>query len=307
MFRTLIINRGERIGIRDNWVTVETEDGEQRVPLNEIYAVVIDNQASLLTVPVIHRLTSSGAHILICDEKHMPASVILPQNNYYHPLTAIRRQLEMTASFKDALWDIVIAAKIRNQALVLSFCGGLRERVERLNELSREVVNGDEGNREGIAAKMFFRSLYGSSFVRMADDGINAALNYGYAVIRSTVSKTLCAHGYNCVVGIHHIGESNPFNLADDLMEPLRPLADYWTDRNHEDITDELTRAQRNELAALVNEPVLQGKRRMLMRNAVDEYVRSLTSAISKNDPSLLVPPVLLPAGAFPEEDDDQP
>ena len=111
----------------------------------------------------------------------------------------------------------------------------------------------------------------------------------------------------HAALGFHHRSRANPFNLACDLMEPLRPLADYWVDRNHEDITDELTRDQRNELAALVNEPVLQGKRTMLMRNAVDEYVRSLTSAVKQNDPALLVPPSLLPAGTLSEEDDDQP
>jgi len=199
-------------------------------------------------------------------------------------------------------------SKIRNQALVLSYCGGRRDRVERLTELSEEVVNGDEGNREGIAAKMFFRSLYGSSFVRMADDGINAALNYGYAILRSAVCKTLCAYGYNSVLGIHHIGEANPFNLADDMMEPLRPLVDYWADRNHEDITDFLSRSQRNELAALVNETVRQGNRKMLVRNAVDDFVRSLTTAITKNDPALLVPPAILPFETVAEdESDDQP
>ena len=111
MFRTLIVNRGERIGIQDNWVTVQTEDGEQSVPLNELYALVIDNQACSVTVPVLHRLTSAGAHILICDEKHMPSSIILPQNHYFHSLTVIRRQLAMTDAFKDALWDIITTAK----------------------------------------------------------------------------------------------------------------------------------------------------------------------------------------------------
>lgn len=113
---------------------------------------------------------------------------------------------------------------------------------ERMQQLAQEVLSGDTGNREGIAAKMFFRNFYGCDFIRFENDIINIALNYGYAVIRSSVARSLCAYGYNCALGIHHINEANPFNLADDLMEPLRPLADIWVWQNNEDLVDTLTK-----------------------------------------------------------------
>lgn len=303
MFRTLVVNTGERIGVKDNWLTVETEAGEQRVPLEDLYAVVIDNQASSLTVPAIHRLTDAGAHILVCNEKHVPVTVILPQSNHYHPLTVMRRQIEMTEDFKNALWDRITASKIRNQAQVLKLCGASQSRATRLLELADEVADGDDGNREGIAAKMFFRALYGSEFVRMADDGINAALNYGYTIIRSAVCKTLCAYGYNCVLGIHHINESNPFNLADDLMEPYRPIVDLWVDDHHEDLLDELTRSQRNELAALVNDFVKIGNRKMRIRNAIDDTVCSLTTAITRNKADCLLLPEIIRTDIYSEDE----
>ena len=305
MFRTLVVNTGERIGVKDNWLTVETESGEQKIPLDDLYAVVIDNQASSLTVPAIHRLTESGAHILICNEKHLPVSVILPQNRHFHPLTVIRRQIEMTDDVKDKLWDKIVEAKIKNQARVLHLCSGSAEKVQRLNELADEVQNGDEGNREGIAAKMFFHELYGSSFVRMADDCINAALNYGYAIIRSAFCKTLCAYGYNCVLGIHHISESNPFNLADDLMEPLRPLVDMWVDDHHEDLLDELTKKQRNELAALINDLTMLDGRKMRVRNAIDRYIKSFTTAVMRNNPEYLSVPEIIRTDIYSEEDEE--
>lgn len=305
MFRTVVINFGEKISVKDNWLVVTGGDEEKRVPIEDIYSVIIDNQISYLTVPAVTRLTDAGIHILVCDERHIPASVILPHTHHYRPLTVIRKQIEMTYEFKDALWDRITAEKIRNQARVLKFSNGLPERVNRLFELADEVVNGDEGNREGIAAKMFFRAMYGAEFVRMNDDAINAALNYGYAILRSCVCKTLVSYGYNCVLGIHHINESNPFNLADDLMQPLRPIVDYWVDENIEDLVDDLERRQRNELACLVNRIVLLDGKHMKMRNAVDKYVCSLTSAIEHNNPKLLKLPEIIKHDIASEDDWD--
>ena len=257
---------------------------------------------TVLTTGVITRLTASGAHLLICNEKHLPASVILPHNDHYHPLAVIRKQIALPDDIKDALWDRIIRQKIINQASVIKFCGG--SKVKRLHELADEVYEGDIGNREGISAKIFFRELYGFEFVRMNDDGINAALNYGYTVIRSAVAKTLTAYGYNCVLGLHHINESNPFNLADDIMEPLRPIVDMWVSENNSDLTGELTKQQKNELACLVNNVVLWDGKRMKVRNAIDKYVSSLTGAINNLSPDKLKPPEIIKNDIYNDTDD---
>lgn len=266
-------------------MVVSSDDGEQKLPIEDLYCIVVDNQQTVLTTAALTQLTASGAHILLCNEKHLPATVILPQNIHYHPLTVIRRQIALPEDVRDALWDKIINAKITNQALVLKYCGG-------------------EGNREGIAARMFFRGLYGIEFVRMYDDAINAALNYGYTVIRSAVAKTLAAYGYNCVLGLHHINESNAFNLADDIMEPLRPLVDLWVSDHHEELVDELTKQQRNELAALVNAVVLWDGKRMRVRNAIDKYVSSLTTAITQLSPKQLKIPTVIRPDLYNETDD---
>lgn len=157
-----------------------------------------------------------------------------------------------------------------------------------------EVEDGDIGNREGIGAKWYFRSLFGSSFLRYSDDGINKALNYGYSIIRSAVTKTLTAYGYNSVLGIHHINESNPFNLADDLMEPLRPLVDIWVDQNHEELLIDLTKQQRKELINLVNHTMLCDGKKMRVRNAIDKYISSFTSAIEAGNVGKIHFPILV-------------
>jgi len=228
MFRTVVVNLGEKLSVKDNWLIITADDEEKKIPLEDIYSVVVDNQRTYMTIPCLNALTNSGAHLLLCNEKHNPVSVVLPLNNHYRPLNVIRKQLAVTQDFKDDVWDRIIENKILNQARVLELCSCDTDRIKRLKELAKEVYDGDSGNREGVAAKMYFRSLFGSSFIRFNDDATNAALNYGYAVIRSAVSKALCGYGFNCVLGVHHINEANPFNLADDLMEPLRPIVDLW-------------------------------------------------------------------------------
>jgi CRISPR-associated protein Cas1 len=191
------------------------------------------------------------------------------------------------------MWQDIIKAKIENQAAVLKLQGCSTDVYEHLQKFKKEVTVGDKTNREGLSAKMFFRALYGSEFVRMRDDTINAALNYGYAIIRSAVAKTLSAYGYNCILGIHHISESNPFNLADDLMEPLRPIVDLWVDRNHQDLVKELTPVHKRSLIDIVNTTVKLNNRNMKLRYAIDRYVSSFTSAIQNQDVYLINIPMI--------------
>lgn len=304
MFRTVVVNFGEKISVKDNWVVVTAGDEDRRIPLEDIYSIVIDNPITCITAPAITKLTDNGTHILVCNEKHLPVSIILPQNNHYRPLNVIRKQIDMSVDLKNQLWDKIIKAKIINQSKTLKLCGCKKEIYNRLLDFSEEVIDGDEGNREAVAAKMFFREMYGSSFIRMADDAINAALNYGYSIIRSAFCKTLVSYGYNCVLGIHHINESNPFNLADDLMEPLRPIIDMWVDDNIEDLVDSITRQQRNELASITNNLILWNGKQMRIRNAIDKYVSSLTTAIDKNNADLLKIPEIIRTDIYNEEDD---
>lgn len=295
MFRTLIINDGEYVKVKDNWLVITNPIEEHKVPIEDIYCVVIDNQRCTMTLPSLTKLTESGVHILLCDEKHIPVSTVFANNRHYRPLMVIKKQLQLPESFKDELWKSITSEKLRNQGRVLNFQHCEYERSMRLFELANEVLPGDPGNREGIGAKWYFRSLFGSEFLRFTDDGINHALNYGYTIIRSCVAKTLSAYGYNCVLGLHHINEYNPFNLADDLMEPLRPLVDMWVDENHEDLVINLSSWQRKELINLVNVEIECDHKIMKVRNAVDKYVSSLTSAINMGSVDKLRIPTIIP------------
>ncbi|OQA08915.1 MAG: CRISPR-associated endonuclease Cas1 [Firmicutes bacterium ADurb.Bin373] len=306
MFRTLIVTSGESLRIEQNWLVVETGEKKNRVPLDDIYSIVLDNLRCTISSAAITAITGAGAHILICDDKHLPQTVVYPLHNHYRPLNVIKKQLALDEGFKAGIWQKIVQEKIKNQAKVLDLCGVSKDKVSRMCRFAGEVLPGDPGNREGIAAKWFFRALYGSSFIRHADNAINAALNYGYSVIRSAVGKTLVAYGYNCVVGLHHINESNPFNLADDLMEPLRPIVDLWVDLNSNELVNELSRDNRRELVDLINWKVLCDNKRMGLRNAIDKYVSSLTTAMErKNVDHIKIPAIIAATPCRGEEGDD--
>lgn len=304
MWRTVIVNYGEKLIIRNNWLVVYSDDAEHKIPVEDIYAVVIDNRSALISVSVVTTLTQAGAHIFFCDEKHTPVATSFPLNTHYKPLSVMNKQLNFTDEFKDDLWCRIVKAKIFNQYKCLNYCGIDRSKTEQILKISEAVTSGDRNNREAVAAKKYFQMLFGTTFKRSDDDITNAALDYGYSIIRSSVCKTLCVYGFNCVLGIHHINQNNPFNLADDIMEPLRPLVDLLVDENCDNLFETLTKENRRTLINIVNLPVLINNKKTRVRYAIDIYVRSLITAINENDFEHLQIPQIIPIDEFFEDDD---
>lgn len=306
MWKTLLISRGERLSLENNHLVVEQENARSvHIPIPDIYCVVVDNRQATLSVPVMNALTASGAHILLCDEQHLPCTVILPENLHYRPFATLKSQVEMPQALKDALWQRIIKQKITNQCRTLEYRGVPAARWADIPPLIERVLPGDTKNVEATAAKKYFSALFGSFFRRSDENDVtNSALNYGYAIMRTAVAKTLAGYGYSCSLGLHHIGESNAFNLADDLMEPLRPIVDYWADEHVDELLDELTASNRRDLIQLVNAVVESGGKRVHVRYAIDSYVASLTTAIRTGNPDALKLPVLLRSSAIAEDEE---
>ena len=294
MWRNLIVTSGEKMTVRDGWLHVYSPQQEARVPIGDLYSVVVDNRQTLLSMGVLTQLAQAGVHVLLCDEKHLPCAELLPLAQHYRPLTVLQKQMELSQSFKDLLWQRIVTAKIQNQAKTLRLVGANGSKAQKLEELALTVQPGDSGNREAQAAKLYFPALFGAGFTRTLDDVTNSALNYGYAILRSAVCKTLAGYGYSGILGLHHIGQGNPFNLADDLLEPLRPLVDLWTDDHCDDLFETLTRTNRRELIDLVNHVIRLDGKKMRVRYAIDRYVKSLTSAIDHKDAGQLLLPELV-------------
>lgn len=293
MFRSILVNNGERITVRNEWLIIHQKDANKKIPLGDIQSLVVDNMSINLSVYALCKLAEYDINVILCDDKHLPCCNVLSSDSYYASFAALKRQIKLSKEVQNNLWEKIVKAKIKNQAYVLENLTGKSEISGRLHQLADEVLPGDPGNREAIAAKMFFRNLFGVDFTRFEDDVVNAAMNYGYAIIRSLVARSLCAHGYNCNLGIHHIGEGNPFNLADDFMEPFRPIIDYWIFEHNDELVDELTSSNKLSLVGLCNTEVLLNKKRMRLYNAVDKCIASFTSAINGKSVELLLLPDL--------------
>lgn len=293
MFRTLYVTAGEKLTVSENWLVVKSGETSNKIPIEDIQSIIIDNIHACVSIYTLQSLAKHDVNIVLCDDKHLPCCSVLALNQHYRPYGILKKQMVLTVEFKALLWQKIVQAKISNQNFALK-CNGVEQAViERMQQLVSEVWAGDIGNREAIAAKMFFRNFYGYDFMRFDNDVINAALNFGYAIIRSAVARSLCAYGYNCALGIHHINENNAFNLADDLMEPLRPLVDLWVLKNNEELVDVLTKNNRVGLANIINYEVKLADKNMKLHNAIDKYVASFTTAIDNADVNKLLLPLL--------------
>lgn len=295
MWRSLVLSSGEKLSVRDNWVIVTKEDGKTiSLPISDLYCVVIDNLQMSVTIPVLTHLAANKIHLVVCDDHHLPASVLYPLNINYHSLHVFKKQIQMDEGFKGELWQRIIKAKIHNQAVCLDNVFVEKEIVGLIHLYADYVVGQDRDNYEGQAARVFFKSLYGQSFHRSDETAINSALNYGYAIMRSCMAKALVSYGFNCMLGIHHCSEQNEFNLADDLMEPFRSVIDQYVCTHQDEFQSDLSRENRSHLINLINSHVIFRGKKQSVRNAIDLTAKSLASALEYAQPSRLSLPELI-------------
>ncbi len=200
---------------------------EVTVPLQEIAALVLTHPQITCTRTVLSGLCEAGAVIVACDDRFLPVAMMLPLTGYHAPARRLAAQANASAPTLKRLWQQVIIAKVRAQAALLL---DVRQDDFGLNDLAKQVRSGDPDNIEAQAARIYWSALFQSvEFTRNAGAGTqdqNRFLDYGYAVLRAAVARAICASGLHPGLGLHHHHRNNPYCLADDLMEPFRPLID---------------------------------------------------------------------------------
>lgn len=196
------------------------------IPIEDIGVVVLDNQQITLTQGLLVSFSENNTVVINCDFKHLPFSLLLPTAVHHAYTEKLRYQLEASTPLKKNLWQQTVIAKINNQAALLE---KLELEAARLHYLSERVKSGDTENCEGRAASYYWKVLFydNETFKRQRfGEPPNNLLNYGYAILRGVVARSLVASGLLTAMGIHHRNKYNPYCLADDLMEPYRPLVD---------------------------------------------------------------------------------
>ena len=225
------------------------------------------------------------------DEKHLPCAVLTPYQQHSRGLSVLRMQMSMTEPAKKRLWQSIVKAKIENQAICLQLTEHTAE-ADTLRTMIDRVRSGDSENVEATAAQLYFPALFGQGFTRGEENGINAGLNYGYAVLRGCIARHLTVYGFLPVLGLHHRSTLNAFNLADDLIEPFRPVVDLLVSRSIA-AEDELTPPQKRLLFNCLNLDILSGRQHHSVSYAVERLVQSLGRVMERPETKLTLPALL--------------
>ncbi len=300
-WRSVVIANPARLRLDRAQLVIE-RDGQPHatLPVEDVAVLVVEAQQVSLTAPLLCALAANESVVLFCDARHTPQAASLPICGHHRMLKVQRLQLESSLPLRKRCWQAVVQRKIRNQALALEYSG--RCGADAIRALAEGVASGDKTNQEAQASRMYFPLLFDPAFTRDRPCGWNSALNYGYAVLRAAVARSVAAHGLLPAHGLHHRSELNAFNLADDLLEPFRPLVDLAVSGQPESRTDEpeLTQAQRLSLVELLHHEVEVDGSRQAVLYAIELLTASLVSAFTDADPKRLKLPTLLPLRRHP-------
>jgi CRISPR-associated protein Cas1 len=193
-----------------------------------VHTIILDNYKAVITVQLINSLTMNNVNVVTCGVDHLPVATMLPLRGNAQAASMLKCQLKWSTYLKEYAQREIVKAKIYNQIKLLKYFEKSEEVISKVQRFYDTVVLGDKTNREGLSAKMYFRELFGKKFIRFSKTTKNAALNYGYAILRSQISQAIIAKGLNPSLGLFHKGANNFFNLSDDIIEPFRPIVDKY-------------------------------------------------------------------------------
>ncbi len=261
------------------------------VPCEDVGLVIVDHAETTYSHAALARLLEFGAAVVICDRRHLPAGLLLPMGNHTEGVSRLQEQIAASRPLLKRLWKQVVQAKVRNQAANLERESPARRR---LLALAGEVKSGDPTNIEAQAAKIYWAEWLGSGsgFHRDFDggDGVNAQLNYGYAVMRAAVGRALVSAGLHPALGIHHCNRANAFCLADDMLEPFRPFVDRAVRELSEAGRDALNPETKRKLLGLLTATLRVGGQSGPLMVALHRTAASLVGCYQGVEKRLLLP-----------------
>ena len=258
--RTLYFSNPVYLSLKNSQLVVEfpkeTNKEKQQIPIEDIGLVVLDNGQITFTQGIVNALTDQNAAMLWCNDKHLPNGMLVNITGNSTFTEALRIQLEASEPLKKQLWKQTIQQKICNQAKVLDLMG---HDGTPLRNMAEKVGSGDPENIEGRAASRYWDLLFRKYNVTRGQDEPmpNPFFNYAYAILRAITARSLVASGFLPALGIHHSNKYNPFCLADDIMEPYRPIADWMVLQWLNEIPSFPERLRTADKATLLQLPVL--------------------------------------------------
>lgn len=290
-WRSVVISRPAKLRREQFRLAIEQEQ-TAFVPFEDIAVIVLNHREITLTHPVLSACGEYGISLFATGDTHHPSGVFLPFLSHSRATRWMRLQLDLPRPVAKQTWATIVRQKIANQAACLHLT--VREGADRLDSYARRVRSGDVGNLEGQADAFYFVQLFGKGFHRKQVRFANAALDYGYAVLRGTIARGLVAHGLMPSIGLFHASEQNAFNLADDVIEPFRPVVDLFVAKHMSLAGDELNPQDKAVLVGLLNVDVGMPRGKMSVLSAIEHSIESLARIYDGGSESLLELPTLI-------------
>lgn len=275
---------------RDRGFLKVTEKGNEvgRTPLDQIAGVIVHAHGTTWTTSLLTELADRGAPVVLCGANHAPKSVLMPIEGHHAQGARIRAQWQSKIPFQKQAWKQIVITKIQMQATAVESLG---HSPAAIRMLARKVTSGDRANVEAQAARIYWPLMMGQEFRRDHPlAGLNAMLNYGYTVLRAATARAVIAAGLHPTVGLHHSNRNNAFSLADDLMEPFRPLVDCTARNLAESNGPELDTYAKQSLARLIATDLPLGDGITPVSVALTKLATSLGQSFEKNKLSLALP-----------------
>lgn len=273
--KSLLIENKSSITTKNNQLVIKSEIRESSIPIEDIGYVVLDHPEIYLSIPAMNFLIENNTALIICSTNHLPNGMFLNLNSHHIQQEIFKKQINASVPLKKQLWQQTIVEKITNQGLLLEKNANTKNALE---FLASKVLSGDSSNMEGVAAAMYWKQFFEIKFKRERfGDYPNNFLNYGYAILRAATARSLSGSGLLNTLGIHHKSKYNAFALADDIMEPFRPIVD-------EKVLEIMKNYDEQELNTVIKSELLQ----ILTRTVYFEEEKSpLMVALQKTSSSL--------------------
>lgn len=288
--RIVEIGNPRYLHLKHGQLIVEHEQQEVgRVPVEDLGVLILDHPGIVYTQAALVACWEANVVVIVCDAKHMPTAVLMPMDAHSLHSKVLQAQVAASEPTRKRLWQQIVYAKIAAQAQVLESVTGDGAP---LRQYAKRVKSGDPENFEAQAARLYWPRLFGKSFRRDPEiEGINSLLNYGYAIVRAAVARALSGAGLHPALGVHHRSQYNAFCLADDAMEPFRPLVDLRVSElcpvNVVPAMDKTTKAR---LLDVLNWPMVYGDGKFPLLIALHHYSASIREVLMGESRDVRIP-----------------
>lgn len=278
--KSILIEKKSSVTCKNLQLLIKNEIREASIPIEDIGFIVLDHPEIYISLPAMNLLVENNSSVIICNASHLPNGMFLNLNSHHIQQEVFKSQIEASMPLKKQLWQQTIIEKIHNQGILLE---KITKQKNKFEYLASKVLSGDTSNMEGVAANFYWKSFFEADFKRERfGDYPNNFLNYGYAILRAATARALSGSGLLNTLGIHHKSKYNAFALADDIMEPFRPIVDeaiHHIMQNYDE--QELTTDIKSELLQILTRTVYFKDEKSPLMVALQKTASSLQQCYS--------------------------